>query len=294
MRRPHNQWHESALLRLLEKKGAIIKKTGATVEFPLDINVNAGGDWLETPTTATSTTETAVLGAASYAWAERVEPINTSMRQEAISAGDPAKQKVNFIKSLIQNAINSHDEAVEVQMFNSAAVDGMESLATLMPSTGQPSVGGIDGSSATYFRNNVDTYLADGTDLEAVLTDLFNACAKGTGSNLVPTILVSDGDTQALYEGGLQPQQRFETSTANGGFKVLKFKDADYCFSQSGSSIVYMFNAKSINLVVAPNAFRSLKEEVRFSNAAAYNRMVYSLMALCTNNPSRTGAASVA
>jgi hypothetical protein len=293
-RKPHNQWSESAFLRALEKSGAVKKRAGgASMEFPLDYRKNPDTDVLATDFTATATTQTAVLAGASYDAVPVAVPINWSLADEARTSGSQ-NQKIDFVKSLIKNAINSHDDEIETDIF-STSTDGFLGLANLVPTTGQPNVGGIDGASATYWRNYADTYQADGSDIEAAMTLAWNTTAKGSGSDLSPSIIVSGADAQATYEGQLQQFQRYmDGDKGNGGFEFLAFKNSKYVFSQRGSSKIYFLNPTSFNLVVINGYFRRLESAERFTNAAAKNQMVFSMVQACVNNPSRLAVLSVA
>jgi hypothetical protein len=291
MRKPHNQWHESAFLRALEKKGGVKRQTGgSTIEYPIDYQQNAGGDFLASSTTATSVSQTDVIAGASYSFAELVVPINWTFNDEAANRGE---QKIPFVKNIIQNAVNTHDQLIEAGLFTTST-DGFLGMANLIPTSGQPNVGSIDGASAAYWRNYADSYLADGSDLEAALTVAYLTVGKGTGSNLAPKILVSGPDGIGLYESTLQPLQRFEGQEGAGGYKSLAFKDADFVYSQNGGTKIYGLNPTSFNLVVNTGAWRTLNDSVQMSAAAMMNQKIYSRLQACINNPSRLFVLDVA
>lgn len=290
-RKPHNQWKESAFLRLLEKVGAVKRRPGGSaIEYPLDTVKNAGTDFLATDFTATSTTQTSIFAGASYDMANLVVPFNWSIADEARWSGD-VNRKIDAIKSMIRNAIDSHDDEVELRAF-ATSTDGFIGLQNLVPTTGQPNIGGIDGASATYWRNYATTYAADGSDLNAKLIVAYGTASKGTGAELSPEILVSGLTAQALYEGNLTDLKRFMgEETGDAGFKYLAFKEAKWVYSQYGGTLatnpIYMLNKTSFNVVVTKGYFRRLEDEVRFTNSAARNQMVFSQIQMAVNNPSR-------
>lgn len=286
-RKPQNQWAENSFLAALEKKGGITKQSGgAQIEVPIDWQANAGAAFLATETTATSVTKTDVISDAVYDWAELVVPITTTWRNEA--QANSTNEKISLAKNLITNALNSHDDLIEQKLFPTT-FNNFLGLQTCVPDAGQPNVGGINGSGEVYWRNQTGAYLADGSDMEAQLTTMFNACAKGSGAKLRPSLVVSGSAAQAIYESGLVSYQRFGGDEANGGFVTLKFKDADYVFSQFGGTRVYMLNTTSFQLVVTKGTFRSLKASVQIAAATADVQKIYSLLQVCVGNPSRLG-----
>lgn len=291
-RKGHNQWAESAFLRALEKSSAIKRRPGGSaIEYPLDYRKNPDTDFLATDFTATATSQTTVIAGASYDMANLVVPFNWSIADEARWSGD-VNRKIDAVKQMIRNAIDSNDDEIELGLFGTST-DGFLGMQNLIPTSGQPNVGGIDGASATYWRNYADTYQADGSDLIAALTLAFNAALKGTGSDLAPSLIVSGDDAISLYQSELSDQKRFMGEvTGDGGFKYLAFNTARWVMSQHGDTLatnpIYMINPKSFNLVVTKGYFRKLEDAERFTNAAARNQVVFSQVQATTNNPSRT------
>lgn len=290
-RKPHNQWSESALLRALEKMGSVKRRPGGSaIEYPLDYRKNPDTDILATDFTATATGQTSIFAGASYDMANIVVPFNWSIADEARWSGD-VNRKIDAVKNMIRNAINSHDDEIEDRLWDTST-DGFLGFQNLIPTTGQPNVGGIDGASATYWRNYATTYLPDGSDLNSKLITAFGTASKGTGADLTPDILASGLTAQALYENNLTDLKRFMgEETGDAGFKYLAFKSAKWVYSQYGGALntnpIYMFNKVSFNLVVTKGYFRRLEESERYLNAAARNQMVFSQAQATVNNPSR-------
>ena len=289
----HNQWKESAFLRAAEKMGMVVRRPGGSaLEFSLDYRKNPDVDILATDFTATATGQTDVLAGCSYDMANIVAPFNWSIADEARWSGD-ANRKLDAIKRMSRNAIDSHDDELELRAFGTST-DGFLGFQNLIPTSGQPNIGGIDGSSATYWRNFASTYATDGSDLNAKLITMFNTVAKGSGSESTPDLLVSGLVAMGLYEGGLTDLKRFMgEETGDAGFKYLAFKNAKWVYSQHGGTLatnpIYAINKTSINLNVTKGYFRRLEETQRFINAAARNQMVFSQMQMTNANPSRSG-----
>ena len=287
-RKPSNQWSESSFMQQLEKAGAIVHKSlGATIEAPLDYQRNPGTVIQAVELQALSMTKTEVITSASYDIAEVTAPILWSKKDEATNSAE--NQKVALVASLITNAIDSHDDILEQQIF-ATSTNGFLGLKTHALSTGLGSDGGIDASTFTFWRNQQATYVDD-TDIEATFTTVFNACSKGSGAKLKPTLMVSDAATNALFEGTQQALQRYDSQDLKAGFKSIMFKTATYVFSQYGDTNVYFLNPKNFNLVVSKEFWRDRDDTQVLENANGYVSKVYSAVQTVTNNRSRLGVA---
>lgn len=288
-RKAANQWAESAFMRAMESKGFIKRESlGPTIEAPLDYQRNPGTVIQTTDLQALSLTKTEVLQAASYTPAEVTVPVTWSKKDDAMN---PTKtQKISFVKALLENAIESHDDILEQQIFVTST-NGFLGIPTHITTGGTGSDGGIDSSTNTFWRNQTNTYVDD-TDIESAFTTTWNQCAKGSGAQLMPTLMVSDAAQQALFEGTQQALQRYESQDLKAGFKALMFKTAQYVFSQYGSSTnVFFLNAKNFNLVVSREYFRDRGDTQEIPNANGFNFKIYSALQTVTNNRSRLGTA---
>ncbi len=289
MRKGANQWAESALMNELERQGAIDRKSlGATIEAPLDYRANPGAGFLATDMTPVNLTKTDVITSASYDIAELSVPVVWSKKDEVQNPTE--NQKIALVKNLLENGINSHDDQIEQALF-ATSTNGFLGFLTHVPNNGQSSDGGIDSTTETWWRSQNATYIDD-TDIEATFTTVWNACAKGSGSKLMPTLMVSDGATQAIFEGTQQANQRYvDSQELKAGFKILAFKTCRYVFSQYGNSRVYFLNAKNFMLIGSKEYFRDRSETQEIPNVNAFVTKIYSALQSVTNNRSRLGVA---
>lgn len=148
-------------------------------------------------------------------------------------------------------------------------------------------MGGIDASIETWWKNYADTY-TDASDIEATFTTAYNKAAKGSGSTLAPKFMISGTAPHVMYEAGLQTLQRFgDSSEGDGGFKVLKFKNVDYIFSQYGGTKVYFLNPKNYNIVVSKQYFRDKGNTIEIPSQNAFVFKIYSALQAVVNNRSR-------
>lgn len=289
-RKPANQWAESALLREVDRQGGIEQKPlGATIDVPLDYQANQGAVIQSTDLQPLSMTKTEVVTTATYDIAEITAPIVWSKKDDVMNPSE--NQKISLATTRISNAIESHDDLIE-RCFFTTSTNGLLGLLTHIVDAGTGSDGGIDSTVSTFWRNQNSTYVDD-TDIEAAFTSVWNACAKGSGSALLPTLMVSDSATQALFEGTQQANQRYADQDLKAGFKTLMFKTARYVFSQYGTTRVFFANMKNLKLVFSSNALRDLDKEQPLINANGYVRKVYSAGQFVTDNRSRLGVAHV-
>jgi hypothetical protein len=281
-----DQWSESAAMRELQRQGMIVRKSlGQTIDATLDYRRNAAADFLETDLEAVSLSKTEIMTAASYAIASISVPCAWSKEDDAKNPAE--NQKVDFVAKLVPNAINSHDDLLEEKLFG-GTYKRFLGLETLIPTNGQGSPGGIDAGTETFWRNTAGTYAADGSDIEAALTTAHNAVAKGSGSSLTPSVLLSGSDPHALYESSLVTRQRFvDVKEIDGGVKILAFKTARYVFSQYGDDKIFGANKKSLQLVVSKEYFRDKGEQYEIQNAHGFAFKIYSACQLVTDNKSR-------
>lgn len=289
-RKPSNQWAESALLREMERMGMVKRVNfGPTLEETLDYRRNAGAAVLATEMQPMSLAKTEVLTAASYTPASISVPIVWTRDEEAQNPTE--NQKIDLVDSKISNALDSHDDLLEETLWTGA--NGVVGFDTLIHDSGTGTIGGIDASTETWWKNQFDTY-TDETDIEATFTSVWNACAKGSGSAIAPRTLVSDGDTQAIFEGSQQGQQRYiDSEDWKVGAKTLAFKTARYVFSQYGTTRVLFLNPKSCQLKVSRQFFRAKGKEQELNDVNGSRVFIYSAIQLVTNNRSRLGVAHV-
>lgn len=289
-KKPANQWEESSFLREAERQGAIVRKSlGATIEAPLDYQRNPGTVIQSAELQPLNMSKTEVITTASYAIAEVTAPITWSKKDEVTNTTQT--QKVALVTSLAANAIKSHDDILEQSFFlgTTNLFLGFQTVVPFVPTSGV--LGGIDPSVALYWRNQTATYVDD-TDIEAGMTSVWNKCTKGSGSSLMPTLIVSDAPTQALFEGTQQPNQRYvDEQELKAGFKVLAFKTSRYVFSQyaGNNGAQYFINPKSWKLVVSKEYFRDFDETFPLPNANGFGRRIYTACNVVVDNRSRLG-----
>lgn len=290
MRKPANQWMESAATREMERQGAIEHiSLGPTIEVPVDYRPNPDTAVLASDQDTASLLKTEVLTSASFTPAQINVPITWTKGDEAKNPTD--NQKIALVKSLIENGINSHDDLIEQSIFTDSAAGGdeLQGLATICPTSGAGTCGAIDSAVETWWANYSGTYVDD-TDIEAAFTVAWNTVSKGSGSSLAPKFMLSGAVPHGVFESTQQALQRWiDKSEADAGFKSLAFHTARYVFSQYGGTNVYFLNPKSFKLVVSRQYFRDKSETQPVPGQNAFYCLVYSALQFVTDNRSRNG-----
>ena len=286
-----NQWKENAALNALEKSGFLVfEDMGENIEVPLDYRRNPDVAVLVADQDESTLINTEILTSAVYDVAQIVVPVTWTMAEEMKNSS--TTQKISLTRQKLENAIGSHDDELEIRIFTSSSAGGTEvnGLNDLITTATTGTIGGIDSSVETFWANKAEQYV-DGSDIEAAATELFNACAKGSGSGLQPTMVLSGPDTQALYESQLQALQRFtDSDSADGGFKTLMFKGAKWIFSHKGhATSAYFVNPKNYKCVVAKNYFRHKGDTNDVPGQPASYFLIYSGLQNITDNRSRLG-----
>lgn len=295
-RKPANQWVENAAMRVLEKNGFIQHLSlGENIEIPVDYRPNPDTAVLASDQDAAALLKTEIITSAVFDIAQMNVPVTWTKGDDAKNPSE--NQKIALVKVLLENAINSHDDLIEQSIFTTSAAGGaveLLGLDTLVPTSGEGSPGGIAAATETWWANPADTY-TDGSDIEAAMTSIFNEAAKGSGSSLQPKVLISGSEPHALFEGQLQAQQRYgDVASANKGFSNLKFKSADYTFSQYGGTSIYFLNPKNYNLVVSKQYFRDKGSTYDVPGQNAFYFLIYSALQFVVNNKSRLAVLSQA
>lgn len=293
MRKPTNQWVENAALRAFQKFGFIKRQAfGENIEVPLDYRPHPDAAVLANDQDANPMIAADILTSAVYSVGQLNVPVTWTKADEVKNPTE--NQKVALVRSRTENAINTHDDLIEQLIFTSSVAGGDEitGFNTLLPTSGQGTIGGIDANAEAWWRHPVDTY-TDGTDIEAGLRAVFNDIAKGSGASIGPKLIISGSDPNALYEAQLQGQRRYGTEdTASGGFDAIMFRNCPWVFSQYGGTTAYILNPKSYKMLVDSKNFRDQGETVPIQSGGlqnAFGYLIYTAMQFVISNKSRLG-----
>jgi len=170
-------------------------------------------------------------------------------------------------------------------------------LGNLIQTNGQGTVGGIDSSTWTFWRNQFRE--ATGTNTAATPSVANSVQFKGdmnamwlatTRGNDTPDLIVMSHDFYSLYEVSEQEKQRYaDSDMAKAGFTTLKYKSADVIFDSNTNfattgETAFFINTDFLYLKQHREAKWTPDEEKRPTNQDAIAIPIYWMGNLvCTN-----------
>jgi hypothetical protein len=165
-----------------------------------------------------------------YDWRQKAAYVVASGKELRINRGE--SQLIKLVKAKKNNLLNSIANHMAVEAYQSGATDGsINGLAAIITDNGQGTVGGIDGTAYSWWRNKVAAEPAatgatswsdaanGGRNLRKSLTSLHVKCTIGTE---MPDVYVLTNDLWELYVSDMQDRQRFmDASKATSGFQTI-------------------------------------------------------------------------
>lgn len=274
-----NVSHNNALYRrIMDKKQVREVDGGLTIVQGLDYAQNgtyqrySGYDTLNVGASD-------VISAAEYAWRQIAINVVASGQELRINSG--SSQIMNLAKSKMKNAMRTFKNNFSADIYGDGTLaNQINGLQALVADTGTGTVGGIDSSVWTFWKNKVQSAAAplqggaavtmSSTTIENQMLQLWLALVRGDDQ---PDLLVADNNYFAMYEQSQTSIKRYTSDeSASGGFVSLKYKNADVIFD-GGSGIpanhMYFLNTDYIDMVVHKDANLEVMEEMRPYNQDA-------------------------
>ena len=160
---------------------------------------------------------------------------------------DSKFRKHKLVENIILNAEETMVNAIGAALFNTADSDSIDGLPKLITDDGTGTIGGINASTVTAWKNQYVNVAKDPTSaviLNAMAT-LYRKCTRGKST---PDLIVTTPELYALFEGALTPQQRFSSAKlADAGFEALKFHGADVIFDANcPANRMYFLNTRAM------------------------------------------------
>ena len=288
----------NALLRRLMDKGSPRKEDGGlTIAAPLDYAANgtyqrySGYDVLNIGASE-------VISAAEYQWRQIAINVVASGLELRTNSGDA--RIINLVKARMKNAIRTFKNNFSADLYSDGSLaNQIGGLQALVSDAGTGTVGGIDSSVWTFWKNIVQSAAAplqgggaitpgSGT-IESLFLPLWLALVRGDDS---PDLIVCDNTYFSFFEASQTSIKRYTSDgsggdKANGGFVSLKYKNADVIFD-GGSGIpaahAYFLNTDYIELVVHKDADLAIMDEMKpYNQDAAVVPILWMGNMVCTN-----------
>ena len=284
----------NALLRRIYDKGNVRREDGGlTIVAPLDYAENntyqrySGYDVLNVGASD-------VISAAEYQWRQIAINVVASGLELRTNSGDT--RIINLVKARLKNAIRTFKNNFSADIYSDGTLaNQINGLQALVADAGTGTVGGIDSSTWTFWKNKVQSAAAPiqgagaitpgPTTMESLMLPLWLALTRGDDQ---PDLIVMDNDYFTFFEQSQTSIKRYTDSTkADAGFVALKYKGADVIFD-GGSGIptnhAYFLNTDYLELVVHKDADMTVMDEMKpYNQDAAVVPVLWMGNLVCSN-----------
>lgn len=265
-----NLSNRNALLKHVYKRGNYRKEDGGlTIVTPLDYAENSTyqrySDWDLLNISASD-----VISSAEYQWRQIAINIVASGREKRINSGD--SRIFSLAKSKMKNAIRTFNNNFSTDLYSDGtATNQINGLQTLVNILGTGTVGGINSTTFTFWKNQIFDLSTNSVTMSA--STIENSAMLPLWLNLdrgpddQPDLIIMDNNHYQFFEASQTSLKRYASAeTANGGLVSLKYKNADVYFDgNSGipTNTTYMLNTNYIDLVVHKDADLEIMPEMR-------------------------------
>lgn len=284
----------NALLRRVYDKGNVRREDGGlTIVAPLDYAENntyqrySGYDVLNVGASD-------VISAAEYQWRQIAINVVASGLELRTNSGDT--RIINLVKARLKNAIRTFKNNFSADIYSDGTLaNQINGLQALVADAGTGTVGGIDSSTWTFWKNKVQSAAAPiqgggaitpgPTTMESLMLPLWLALTRGDDQ---PDLIVMDNNYFTFFEQSQTSIKRYTDSTkADAGFVALKYKGADVIFD-GGSGIptnhAYFLNTDYLELVVHKDADMTVMDEMKpYNQDAAVVPVLWMGNLVCSN-----------
>lgn len=279
-----NITNNNALLRKLDQDGQkVIEDGGLSIVCGLEYAENttyqrfSGYDLLNIQASD-------VLTAAEYPWKNAA--VNVTASGEEIRKNSGSKTRLfNLVMERIQNATHTAQNNMSSDVYSDGTANNqINGLQAICPDTAGGTLGGINGTTYTFWRAVVQSAASplygsaitlSASTFEQFMRQPYLACTRGSDK---PNLIVFDNLYYDLFEASQVSIKRYTSDTttgkdnANAGLVSIKYKNADVFFD-GGSGIPashgYMLNTKYFKYVVHRDADWTEVDEQRPVNQDA-------------------------
>lgn len=283
----------NALLRRLKSRGNIKTESGGyEIQVPLEYAENStyqrfsGYDLLNVGASD-------VLTSAKFDWQQIALHVTASGRELKLNNGKEAM--IKLVKARVKNAKNTAANNLSIDIYSDGSLTNqIGGLSTLIQSAGTGTVGGINSTTFTFWKNKFQEMAGTNvyTSVRQDMNKLWLQLVRGDDKT---DLIVSTHDVYAAYEDTLQSLQRYASAeSAAAGFESLKFKTADIVFDDNTnfgttSETMYFLNTKYLYLVQHAEAQWTQDDEKKPVNQDAVVIPLYWMGNMCVSNRALQG-----
>ena len=239
-----------------------------------------------------------VISTAEFDWKQAAVHVTASGLELRQNSGKNAIMKLakQRMKNAFSTAANSMSEDAYSDGTASNQINGLQALVA---DAGTGTVGGINSSTYTFWKNAVQdansplqggsAITPSASTIQSLMLPLWLEVSRGTD---VPDLIVCSNDYYTFYEESLTDYKRYGTnSTLNGGALALKYKDADVFFdggTAHGSGIpdshMYFLNTDYLGMCVHKDAdWEEVGEQRSVNQDAVVIPIIWQGNMVCSN-----------
>jgi len=241
-----NVTSHNALLNHIDKKGNKMPATGRTIVQELEYAENATAKWYSGYETL-DVSPSEIFTAAEFNYKQLNGNVVISGLEQVQNSGKEAVH--NLLKSRIKNLEKTLKNTVATALYaDGTGTDGKElgGLQSLVADAGTGTVGGINSSTYTWWKNKIYDFSGEGitassSTIQAAMNNLWLQCIRGADR---PDVITAGTTYFNFYWSSLQDNQRFTSDdTAQAGFMNLMFMSAPVFYDdQCTATKMYMLN----------------------------------------------------
>lgn len=199
-----------------------------------------------------------VISSAKYDWQQAAIHVVSSGRE--IKINNSEERLINLAKARLDVAYATAANNMAIDIYSDGALSNqIGGLAHHITEDGTGTVGGIPSGTYTFWKNKFKEVPGNAAyaALKTSMNELWLSLNRGTDK---PDLIVASHDLFAMYEGGLQDNQRYQDAKAASlGFEALKYKSASIIFDDNtnfgtDAEKMYFLNTKYLFLMEHPDA----------------------------------------
>lgn len=245
-----NIMNHNALFARLNKKGNVKPADGGReIVEELEYAENGTAGWFS-GYEVLDTTPQEVFDAATFDWKQLAGTVTISGLEQIRNSGK--ERIINLLEKRIKNLEKTLMNSAATAVYANGTTDpkslgGLQLLIADDP-TGSSTVGGINQSTYSFWRNQYSAAAATSSgNVLSRMNSMWLSCIRGTDK---PDMISADSTMYTYFEAALQQYQRFsDASMAEAGFESLKYKTADVFYDdQCPAKHFYFVNTDYIYL----------------------------------------------
>lgn len=288
----------NALYSRLKTKGKIKKQSGGyEIQVPLDYAENGTFQRFSGYDTF-SVAGSDVLTSAKFNWCQSVVSITASGAELRMNSGKEAM--TDLVKARITNAKRTASNKMSLDIYSDGALTNqIGGLAHLIQNAGTGTVGGIDSSTYTFWKNKFTEAAGTNTISKTTIKgEMMKTWLQLVRGNDKPDLGIASHDFYTMFWESLSDLQRYKPVDSNkgvAGFESLLFQDMPVIFdtnSNFGTTAekMYFLNTNYLGLTEMAGAQWQVDEERKSVNQDAVVIPIFWMGQMTCSNRALQGA----